>query len=174
MEGMSLTGRGGAEGLDHANRSRSARSLNSNDEFPPDSGSPRPLRRHGRIPQDVGAPTRLCTEDGTPAPSTEHACPRRQAVVGSVRPWQGAQAPRSFPRARPREDPERRPKPGRGRIRGRHCWQHNSLPFLSQAFLSPMAARLPDLVIPAPQRVCLARHPMSMALRRLASGFIPP
>jgi hypothetical protein len=57
--------------------------------IPPDSGSPRPLRRHGWIPPDVGAPTRLCTEDGTPAPSTEHACPRRQAVVGSIRPWQG-------------------------------------------------------------------------------------
>jgi hypothetical protein len=80
---------------------------------------------------DPWPPSRLCTEDGTPAPSTEHACPRRQAVVGSVRPWQGSQAPRSFLRARPREDPERRPKPGRGSIRGRRCWLHDSLPFLS-------------------------------------------
>jgi hypothetical protein len=45
LEGMSLTGRGGAEALDHANRSRSARALNSDDEFHPIRG--RPARSEG-------------------------------------------------------------------------------------------------------------------------------
>jgi hypothetical protein len=165
LEGMSLTGRGGAEALDHANRSRSARSLNSNDEFRPIRG--RPARSEGTdgFPRTLAHPRDY-------AQRMEHRRRVLSTLAQGDRWWSGPSAHGKGPK-RPEASFAHAPEkiPSGAQSLGEVA---SAVDVAGYPILSPMAARLPDLVIPAPQRVCLARHPMSMALRRLASGFIPP
>jgi hypothetical protein len=103
LEGMSLTGRGGAEALDHANRSRSARALNSDDEFRPIRG--RPARSEGtdRFPWTLAHPRDY-------AQRMEHRRRVLSTLAQGDRRWSGPSAHARVPSAQklPSRTPQRR------------------------------------------------------------------